>query len=140
MIVVADATVVVAALVDNGPTGQWAEPHLMTEELAAPHLMPVEVANILRRSAMAGDISEYGNRFEISVLRSFGDSTIVREFDLTKKDIIHTEFFYVLPNDVIYAKPMRGKFFAMNQFPFALILSAITTYLLVVSYLETQLK
>ena len=57
MIVVVDAAVVVAALVDNGPTGQWSELQLMTEELAAPHLMPVETANILRRSAMAGDIS-----------------------------------------------------------------------------------
>ena len=57
MIVVVDAAVVVAALVDNGPTGQWSELQLMTEELAAPHLMPVETANILRWSAMAGDIS-----------------------------------------------------------------------------------
>jgi predicted nucleic acid-binding protein len=51
VIVVVDAAVVVAALVDNGPTGQWCELQLMAEELAAPHLMPVETANILRRSA-----------------------------------------------------------------------------------------
>ena len=57
MILVVDAAVVVAALVDNGPAGQWAELQLLAEELVAPHLMPVEVANILRRSAMAGDIS-----------------------------------------------------------------------------------
>jgi predicted nucleic acid-binding protein len=30
---------------------------LVTDDLAAPHLMPVEVANILRRAALAGDIS-----------------------------------------------------------------------------------
>lgn len=29
----------------------------MSGSLAAPHLMPVEVANVLRRSASAGDIS-----------------------------------------------------------------------------------
>lgn len=29
----------------------------MSGSLAAPHLMPVEVANVLRRSALAGDIS-----------------------------------------------------------------------------------
>ena len=29
----------------------------MSGPLAAPHLMPVEAANILRRSALAGDIS-----------------------------------------------------------------------------------
>ena len=57
MILAVDAAVVVAALVDNGPAGQWAELQLLAEELVAPHFMPVEVANILRRSAMAGDIS-----------------------------------------------------------------------------------
>lgn len=57
MTVVVDASVVVAALVDPGPVGVWAESVLVSGPLAAPHLMPVEVANILRRSALAGDIS-----------------------------------------------------------------------------------
>lgn len=57
MTVVVDASVVVAALVDGGETGQWAEEVLRSGQLAAPHLMPVEVANILRRSVQAGDVS-----------------------------------------------------------------------------------
>lgn len=57
MTVVVDASVVVAALIDAGPAGAWAESILMSGSLAAPHLMPVEVANVLRRSALAGDIS-----------------------------------------------------------------------------------
>jgi predicted nucleic acid-binding protein len=55
--VVVDASVVVAGLVDAGGTGRWAEDVLVSEDLAAPHLMPVEAANILRRSALAGDIT-----------------------------------------------------------------------------------
>lgn len=35
----------------------WAEALLVSGPLAAPHLMPVEVANVLRRAALAGDIS-----------------------------------------------------------------------------------
>jgi predicted nucleic acid-binding protein len=54
---VVDASVVVAALVDSGTHGRWAESMLATDDLAAPHLMPVEVANILRRAALAGDLS-----------------------------------------------------------------------------------
>lgn len=57
MTVVVDAASVVAALVDSGPTGTWAEELLASDDLAAPHLMPVEAANILRRAALAGDIS-----------------------------------------------------------------------------------
>jgi predicted nucleic acid-binding protein len=55
---VVDASVVVAALIDPGRVGAWAESLLVSGPLAAPHLMPVEAANILRRSALAGDISE----------------------------------------------------------------------------------
>ena len=57
MTVVVDSSVVVAALINQGPVGQWAESLLISGPLAAPHIMPVEAANVLRRSALAGDIS-----------------------------------------------------------------------------------
>jgi len=57
MTIVVDSSVVVAALIDQGPIGRWAEGVLMSDPLSAPHLMPVEAANILRRSASAGAIS-----------------------------------------------------------------------------------
>jgi predicted nucleic acid-binding protein len=56
MTLVVDASAVVAALVDDGPDGGWAESVLGHEVLAAPHLMPVEAANILRRAELAGDL------------------------------------------------------------------------------------
>lgn len=57
MTIVVDSSVVVAALIDTGPTGQWAESVLVSDALAAPHLMLVEVANVLRRSTVAGEVS-----------------------------------------------------------------------------------
>lgn len=57
MTVVVDASAVVAALVDDGPDGRWAESEIVREGLAAPYLMPVEAANILRRAVLAGDLS-----------------------------------------------------------------------------------
>lgn len=57
MTVVVDSSVVVAALVDGGDVGTWAEAVLRSSDLAAPHLMPVEVANILRRAVGSGDVS-----------------------------------------------------------------------------------
>ena len=57
MTLVVDASLVAAALVDSGPAGTWALELLNREPLVAPHLMPVEVANILRRAALAGEIS-----------------------------------------------------------------------------------
>lgn len=57
MTLVVDSGLVVAALVDSGQVGTWADHLLGADDLAAPHLMPVEVANVLRRAAMAGEIS-----------------------------------------------------------------------------------
>ncbi|WP_131767345.1 type II toxin-antitoxin system VapC family toxin [Candidatus Protofrankia californiensis] len=57
MTLVIDSSLVAAALVDSGQAGTWADRLLATDDLAAPHLMPVEVANVLRRAAMAGEIS-----------------------------------------------------------------------------------
>jgi len=57
MTLVVDASVVVAALVDQGGVGAWAEGVLASDHLAAPHLMPVEVANILRRATATGELS-----------------------------------------------------------------------------------
>ena len=54
---VIDAAFVVAALVDSGPDGTWAEQLLASDSLAAPHLMPVEAANILRRALLADELS-----------------------------------------------------------------------------------
>ena len=57
MTLVPDASVVAAALIDVGSAGEWAELVLLGGQLAAPHLLPVEVANILRRAGSHGRIS-----------------------------------------------------------------------------------
>jgi predicted nucleic acid-binding protein len=55
--VVLDASVVVGALVDGGEVGAWAVDVLRDPALTAPHQLPVEVANILRRAAASGSVS-----------------------------------------------------------------------------------
>jgi len=57
MTLVIDASMVVAALIDSGTDGRWAESLLTSDSLAAPHLLTAEASNILRRSALAGAIS-----------------------------------------------------------------------------------
>lgn len=57
MTVVVDASAVVAALVGDPTTASWANTELRREGLAAPHLMPVEAVNILRRRMLDGSIS-----------------------------------------------------------------------------------
>jgi predicted nucleic acid-binding protein len=47
--IVIDASVVVAALVDSGPHGDWAEEVLASGLLQAPELVRAEATNIFRR-------------------------------------------------------------------------------------------
>jgi predicted nucleic acid-binding protein len=47
--IVVDSSVLVAALVDTGPHGVWAEDILARGQLHAPELIQVEATNILRR-------------------------------------------------------------------------------------------
>jgi len=54
---VVDSSVVVAALIDQSSDGDWAKRQLGGERLVAPQHMPVEVAHVLRRSFLAGEIS-----------------------------------------------------------------------------------
>ena len=49
MSVVIDSSVVVAALVDSGPHGDWAEEVLASGLLLAPELVRAEATNIFRR-------------------------------------------------------------------------------------------
>lgn len=57
MTVTVDPSVLVAALVDSGPDGEWAESALGEGFLAGPELALAEASNILRRLQQAGDIS-----------------------------------------------------------------------------------
>jgi polysaccharide export outer membrane protein len=92
--------------------------------------------NIFEALAMAGDLDEFSNRQKILLIRQTLGGNQVKEFSLNDRSIMGTEFYYVMPNDVIYAQPMKGKFFQLNAFPYAIILSAITTFILMWNVLK----
>jgi predicted nucleic acid-binding protein len=53
-VLVVDASVLVVALADDGPDGDQARARLRGEQLAAPELLDVEVASVLRRQVRLG--------------------------------------------------------------------------------------
>ena len=59
MTVVVDASALVAAAVDAGPAGQWADDVLAEGALAGPELVLAEATNVLRRLERIGQISEF---------------------------------------------------------------------------------
>lgn len=57
MTLVVDSSVVVAALAGDHAERLWAGSVLGDGALAAPHLMPVEVAHVLRKGTLTGELS-----------------------------------------------------------------------------------
>lgn len=54
---VVDASVVVAALVDDSEVGRWSAERLAAHDLVAPQLILVEASNTIRRLELFGDLS-----------------------------------------------------------------------------------
>ena len=80
---------------------------------------------------LAGDITDYGNRTIVMLIRNENGENIRINVNLNKSEILSSDYFYLRPNDIVYVVPLRKKFWGFNQFPFSLILSAITTGLLI---------
>jgi len=70
MAIVVDASTVVAALVDSGPDGRWAEDQLRSGPVVAPNLLLAEVSNVLRRAELTGEISPESAALAFDALQS----------------------------------------------------------------------
>jgi polysaccharide export outer membrane protein len=107
-------------------------------EVQRPGKYPIykDRLNIFQALAMAGDLGNYSNRQKLQLIRQTPEGNIVKEFSVLDRSIIGSQFFYVMPNDVIYAPPMKGRFFQMNAFPFPAILSTITTFMLLWNFIK----
>jgi predicted nucleic acid-binding protein len=57
-VLVVDASVLATALADDGPNGDQARARLRGERLAAPELVDLEVASVLRRQLRTGAVDQ----------------------------------------------------------------------------------
>jgi polysaccharide export outer membrane protein len=92
---------------------------------------------IFEALAMAGDLSDYGNRQRVQLIRPSPYGPVVKEFTLSDRSILNSEYYYVMPNDIIYVMPIRGRSFHQNSAVFSLFLSTVTTALVIISYFRT---
>ena len=81
-------------------------------EVARPGTFTVsrEKISILEALAQAGDLTIYGQRKNVQLIRE--DATgkkSIYTFDLTDADIINSPYFYLQQNDVVYVTPNKVK-------------------------------
>ena len=80
--------------------------------------------------SMAGDISTYGDRNDVVLARNENGKNLRINIDLTSANIMSNEYYYMRPNDIIYVKPMSKRFWGFYQFPWAVLLSSVSTAVL----------
>jgi len=88
---------------------------------------------ILDAIGLAGDITDYGNRDEVILTRNESGKNIRIPVDLTRSDLLASNYYYVRPNDIVYVKSLRKKFWGMRQFPYSVLISTVTTAILLYS-------
>lgn len=68
-----------------------------------------EKVSILDALALAGDISIYGNRQNILLIREVGNQRNTIRIDLRDGRLINSEYYYLQQNDVLYVEPNKTK-------------------------------
>ena len=89
--------------------------------------------NILYALSLSGDMTQFGNRRKVKVIRNENELNRVFYVDLTKKGVLNNADFMLQPHDIIYVSPLRKKFYAFNNISniVSMSLSAVTLFLLI---------
>lgn len=80
-------------------------------EVARAGSFPIdnEKASVFEALAMAGDLTIYGKRESVLLIReNAGERTTVR-LDLRDKNLVNSPYYYLQQNDVIYVEPNTSK-------------------------------
>jgi len=93
---------------------------------------PSEQISILEAIGAAGDLTIYGRRDNVVLIRQEGPDKLVKRFDLTSANLLQSPYFYLKSNDVIYVEPDKAKVTSSDRTLIILpiILSALTVMIL----------
>lgn len=93
---------------------------------------------VLEAVGRAGGINDYGRRDKLLVVRPVAGGTKTYTLNLQNKNILSSEAYFLLPNDVIIVEPESKKIFNLNlptvSFIISTVSSAITMTLLLINY------
>lgn len=110
-------------------------------EVRAPgqHPMVKNQLSIFEALGTAGDITDFGNRRSVKLIRETPGGKQVESIDLTDPNLISSAYYYILPHDILYVEPV-SKVYGQKTMPFgtgvSLVFSAISTALLLINYLK----
>ncbi len=71
--------------------------------------IPTERITLLDALSMASDLTIYGQRKNILVIREIEGKKTTQRVDLTSSDFINSDFYYLKQNDVVYVEPNKTR-------------------------------
>jgi polysaccharide export outer membrane protein len=101
--------------------------------------MPGENINIFQALGLAGDMTFYGRRDNVLVMRQANGKREYARLDLTKPDVVSSPYYYLQQNDLIYIEATKRKVAANDQVTarnVAITASIVSTIAIVYSILK----
>ena len=71
--------------------------------------VPTEKINLLTALGLAGDLTVFGKRENILIIREEGGERTMTRVNLNNKEILNSPYFYLQQNDVVYVEPVETK-------------------------------
>lgn len=71
--------------------------------------VPSENISMLKAIGLAGDLTIYGKRKNVLLIREENGRKMTRHIDLNSDNFFNSPYYYLQPNDVIYVEPNRNK-------------------------------
>ncbi len=80
-------------------------------EVQKPGTYPVssERITLLEAIGMSGDLTIYGNRTNVLLIREKNGTKTMERIDLTKSDFLNSSAYYLSQNDVVYIEPNKTR-------------------------------
>lgn len=91
-------------------------------------------ATLLEGLGMAGDLTEFGNRKNIKLIRQTAKGSEVVLLDLTDPKLLESPYYYLRPNDALYVEPLRARAARGNVTNLALVFSGISAVVLLLTF------
>ena len=85
--------------------------------------------NIFEVIGIAGDLSPFAKRDDVILVRKSEKGSKIYHIDLLSDEILESEYYYIMPDDIIYIRPVKGRNFAYTSFPYTLVISSISLIL-----------
>lgn len=98
-----------------------------------------EGATVLEGLGMAGDLTDFGNRENITLIRKTDNGSAVVLVNLKDPEFLSSEFYFLHPNDVLYIQPLKAKSSRSNLNTLTLLsvlFGAISSVVLLANYLK----